>query len=102
MTSFDLAFLIVGVLAIGLGILHFFFPLLFDFDGAVLGENRPIRPFKLGFVHYKTTRRDVRGILWLMNHWASFWIVSAGLCDLLWREWATLPFGRWVALMKSG
>lgn len=98
MSSWDIILGVTGILAIGLGILHFFFPILFDFDGAVLEGNRPIRPFRLGFIHYKTSRQDVRGILWLMNHWASFWIVSTGVCDLLWHEWRDLPFGRWIAL----
>jgi hypothetical protein len=44
----------------------------------------------------------VRGIAWVMNHFASFWIATLGLLDLTWTAWLASPFGRlvcaWMAL----
>ena len=95
-------FYLTGAFATVLGALHFFFPLLFDFDQAMPREGAPLRPFKLWFIRYATLRSDVRGLIWVMNHWSSFWILTCGLLDLFWTQWLPLSFGPlvcvWLAL----
>jgi hypothetical protein len=75
--------IVCGVFSLALGIVHFTFPVLFDVDRAILGSGGPLKPFRLGPIRYATTRQDVRGITWVMNHAASFGLVSVGLADLL-------------------
>ena len=74
--------LIAGIFTLTLGIIHFFFPALLDFKQAIPRQGAPIRPFRLGPIHYATQRSDVHGIAWVMNHAASYTLVSIGLLDL--------------------
>lgn len=92
-----------GVLTVALGIAHFFFPKLFDFDHAIPREGAPLRPFRLGPLRYQTQRSDVRGIAWVMNAAASYVLVSLGALDL-WASRHGWPAGsaghllsQWVA-----
>ncbi len=41
---------VTGLFALVLGGLHFFFPILFDFDGAIPRRGPPLKPFRLGFI----------------------------------------------------
>jgi hypothetical protein len=90
-----------GAFALGLGLLHFAFPILFDFDGAIPRDGPPLRPFHLGPIRYPTTRGDVRGLAWVMNHAASFGLVTVGLLDVAWTLWWAEPWRglalAWVA-----
>lgn len=89
---------LTGILTAALGILHFFFPILFDFRHAIPREGPPLEPFRLGPILYHTARRDVWGIAWLMNHHVSYTLVTIGLVDLFWTVWLRSAFGMLVAL----
>lgn len=98
-----------GAFAVILGSLHFFFPLLFDFDGAIPREGAALKPFPLLLGQYKSTRADIYGLVWVMNGAASFAILTVGLLDLLWTIWLRSPYGPliaiWIAffyLIRSG
>jgi predicted ferric reductase len=93
---------ITGVFAIVLGTLHFFFPVLFDYDGAVPLNGAPLKPFRLGLIRYNTQRSDVRGIVWVMNHFVSYNLVAYGLIDLFWQTWLPTQFGVIVCLWMAG
>ena len=71
-----------GAFALGLGFLHFFFPILFDFEHALPKDGPPLKPFRLWPIRYATLRQDVRGIAWVMNHSASYGLVTIGLVDI--------------------
>lgn len=95
-------FYVTGGFAIALGTLHFFFPLLFDFRGAIPAEGDALRPFPLIVARYPTTRADIFGLIWIMNHIASFAILTVGLLDFFWPLWFRGAYGTlitlWIAL----
>lgn len=78
------ALAVMGVFSTTLGTLHFFFPQLLDFKQAIPLEGLPLKPFRVGPFRYNTQRRDVHGIAWVMNHAASYVLVSIGLLNLYW------------------
>lgn len=91
-----------GVFGLILGALHFFFPLLFDFRGAIPLRGDALKPFPLLLTKYNTTRSDIYGLVWVMNGAASFAILTVGILDLNWTLWLRSPFGTliavWIAL----
>lgn len=95
------ALTIGGVFTVTLGTLHFWFPRLLDFAQAIPQSGAPLRPFQLGPIKYATQRRDVYGIAWVMNHAASYTLVSIGVVDLLAVYWLATPLklilGLWIA-----
>jgi hypothetical protein len=91
-----------GAFTLGLGLLHFFFPILFDFEHAVPRDGAPLKPFRLGPLRYATQRQDVRGIAWVMNHAASYGLVTLGLLDLLWTLWWPEAWRAWLLLWIAG
>src|SRR4029453_11986071 len=91
-------FTITGVFGLILGVLHFFFPLLFAFRGAIPAEGSPLRPFPLLVTRYSTTRQDIYGLVWVMNNAASFAILTMGLLDLFWTIWLRSEYGKFIAL----
>ncbi|MCA9941519.1 MAG: hypothetical protein KC418_22925 [Anaerolineales bacterium] len=93
---------ICGLFSLLLGTAHFFFPVLLDFEQAIPREGAPLRPFRLGPIRYRTLRQDVHGIAWVMNHAASYILVSIGVMDLLASRWLAAPWGRWLALWLAG
>lgn len=97
-----IALLICGLFTVALGTVHFFFPLLLDFEHAIPKQGGVIKPFRLGPIFYKTERSDVYGIAWVMNHAASYTLVSIGVLDLLANHWIATPIGRWLALWIAG
>ena len=97
-----IALLICGLFTVTLGTAHFFFPLLLDFEHAIPKQGKAIKPFRLGPIFYKTERSDVHGIAWVMNHAASYTLVSIGVVDLLAKGWIGTPLGRWLALWIAG
>lgn len=100
--SIATALFTTGAFSVVLGILHFFFPLLFDFEHAVPRDGANLKPFKLLFVKYATTRQDVRGIAWVMNHFTSYNLVAYGIFDLLWPLWLHTSFGVPLCLWMAG
>ena len=95
---------LAGVFTLILGTLHFFFPLLFDFENAIPASGPPLKRFPLWFRRggYATQRSDVRGIAWVMNHATSYVLVSIGLLDLFWARWLGQPGGQLLALWLAG
>lgn len=87
-----------GAFAVVLGSLHFFFPLLFDFRGAIPREGTALKPFPLLVRQYNTTRGDIYGLVWVMNGAASFAILTVGLLDLGWTLWLRSPYGTFIAV----
>ncbi len=93
---------VCGAFALLLGALHFFFPLLFDFRGAIPTQGGALKPFPLILTKYNTTRADIYGLVWVMNGAASFAIVTIGILDLFWTVWLRSAYGAlvciWIAL----
>lgn len=102
MLPLGLLLTVAGVFTLILGILHFFFPLLLDFATAIPREGTPLKRFQLGFISYQTKRSDVYGIAWVMNHAASYVLVSIGLFDLGWALWIELPIKIILCLWIAG
>lgn len=96
-----IALIAAGAFSVLLGTLHFFFPALLDFRGAIPLGGPSLKPFQLPFYRYQTLRSDVYGIAWFMNHCVSFVIVSIGAADLFSASWLKQPFGpllaAWIA-----
>jgi hypothetical protein len=92
---------VVGAFALALGMLHFFFPKLLDFENVVMMKGPELKPFKLLYWSYQTKRADVRGIIWLMNHHVSFVIVSIGIADLLIGQWISNSLSSVILLWMS-
>lgn len=90
--------IVTGIPTLILGIVHFFFPSLFDFRGAIAKDGPPLKPFKLLFIRYNTQRTDASGLVWVMNHAASFTIVTVGILDICCTRWISLPESRIVLL----
>jgi hypothetical protein len=95
---------LAGIFAVGLGALHFFFPRLLDFRAAIPADGPPLRPLRLPGTRlaYATTRGDVHGIAWVMNHCVSYTILSIGVADVLAARWITTPHGRLLAAWIAG
>ncbi|MBI3960782.1 MAG: hypothetical protein HY328_18380 [Chloroflexi bacterium] len=100
---------VVGLFSLMLGSVHFFFPKLLDFENAIPKDGPPIAPFRLGPIRYATKRSDVHGIGWVMNHAASYVLVSIGVFDLAVVYWLGTTAGRlltlWIAvwwLIRAG
>jgi hypothetical protein len=95
------ALAVCGLFSALLGLAHFWFPILLDFAAAIPKEGKALRPFRLGPIRYATQRSDVYGIAWVMNHAASYTLVSIGLVDLLAAIWLKtpirLPLTLWIA-----
>ncbi len=98
----EILLFIAGLYTITLGTIHFFLPHLLDFDHAIPAEGPALKPFRLFGFSYDTTRTDVRGIAWVMNHSVSFAIVTIGIFDLIWPIWREQSYRpiacSWIAL----
>jgi hypothetical protein len=97
-----LALGICGLFSLLLGAIHFFFPLLLDFEHAVPKDGPPIKPFRLGPLFVRTRRSDVHGIAWVMNHAASYVLVTIGIVDLLAVRWLANDVAGWLLLWLAG
>lgn len=91
-------FYLAGIFGILLGIIHFFFPLLFDFRSAIPEQGDALKPFPLLITRYRTTRQDIYGLVWVMNNAASFAILTVGLLDFFWRQWFSTSYGALIAI----
>src|SRR5215204_4008655 len=100
----DLASLlyITGTFTVLLGGTHFAMPVLFDFRGAIPLHGAALKPFRLLSIGHPTSRRDVHGIAWVMNHAASYALVDIGVLDLVWRRWLGTGAGPAIALWIAG
>jgi hypothetical protein len=97
-----IAFAIAGIFTTLLGSVHFFFPKLLDFAQSIPREGSPLPPFRLGPIRYATLRSDVHGIAWVMNHAASYVLVTIGVLDLVAVRWLDTGAGRLLALWIAG
>jgi hypothetical protein len=96
---------LAGAFTLGLGVLHVFLPLLLDYKAALLDGvtgHKPPRLFRLWPTRYVVTLADRYGIVWIMNHAASYALISIGLLDLLAVSWLRGDTGRFVALWIAG
>src|SRR5688500_18283974 len=93
---------ICGIFTTLLGIVHFFFPKLLDFAQAIPREGADILPFRLGPLRYATSRTDVHGIAWIMNHAASYTLTTIGLLDLFAYRWLNTSIGPWLSFWIAG
>lgn len=101
-TLIGLGLVIAGIFTTLLGSVHFFFPLLLDFKTAIPSEGYSLKPFRLLFIRYPTTRREVYGIAWVMNHASSYVLVTIGLLEIFWASWLPTSTGRLVSLWIAG
>ncbi|RIK41380.1 MAG: hypothetical protein DCC57_18940 [Chloroflexi bacterium] len=93
---------LAGLFTMTLGVVHFFFPLLWDFAAAIPRQGAALRPMRLGPLRYATQRSDVYGITWVMNHAASYTLTGIGLVDLLAPRWLGQPYALPLALWIAG
>lgn len=102
METYQTLLLISGILTVILGAVHFFFPLMFDFRNAIVRESASLKPLRFLFIRYNTRPQDVYGLVWVMNHAASFAILTVGILDILSKEWIRSSAGPailvWIAL----
>lgn len=97
-----IAMVVSGVFTLALGLIHIFMPQLFDFRHAIPKCGEPLTPLRLGPIRYATVRSDVHGIAWVMNHAASYVLVSIGVADLLFWRWPHGATGVLLALWIAG
>ena len=93
-----------GIFTVVLGLIHFFLPLLLDYKTVILerpAEWKAARPFRVWLTRYIIQPRDLYGIIWVMNHAASYTLVGIGLLDLFAQGWL-LGVGRLLALWVAG
>lgn len=103
MNALLLGFLaLAGLFTLILGSLHFFFPLWLDFEQAIPRTGVPLKAIRLGPIRYATQRQDIYGIAWVMNHAASYTLVTIGLLDLAAYWWLATDLGRLLALWIAG
>ena len=98
----DFVLWLTGAFSIALGTVHFFLPVLLDFRTAIPDDGPPLRPFRLGPIRYATKRSDVHGIAWVMNHAASYVLVSVGAFDVCVSAWRGSAPGRWACAWIAG
>lgn len=94
-----------GLFTVVLGVIHFFLPLLLDYKTVVLerpAEWKAPRPFRVWLTRYVVQPRDLYGIVWVMNHAASYALVSIGALDLFAGVWLHTDLGRLLALWIAG
>ena len=87
-----------GVFTVTLGTIHFYLPAFLRYRSAIVENDAP---FVLPIFKYETTRADLLGIVWIMNHAASYTLVSIGLLDIIGRGWLRAD-GGWLALWIAG
>jgi hypothetical protein len=93
-----------GVFTLALGMAHFFAPRLLDFRTVILERSpdwKAPRPFRLWPTAYAAKPHDLNGVVWVMNHAASYTLVGIGLLDLFAQDWLLGP-GRLLALWIAG
>lgn len=97
---------LAGIFAFVLGVLHFFLPALLDYHTTILGparERKAPRPFRLWPTRYIATLGDRLAVIWVMNHAASYGLVSIGLVDLFAGRWLmSATAGHLLALWIAG
>lgn len=96
---------VAGVFTLVLGVAHFALPALLDFKTVVMAAPaayKPPRPLRLWPTRYIVRARDRYGVVWVMNHAASYALVAIGVVDLLAAQWPHGALGRWLALWIAG
>jgi hypothetical protein len=93
---------LAGTFTFVLGCIHLALPALLGYRQALLDQPIPLKPFTLPLSRYRVQARDLYGIIWVMNHSASYALISIGLLDLLAARWLRSPGGDWLALWIAG
>lgn len=99
------ALFLAGIFTLVLGAAHFTFPVLLDFRAAIPPDGPPLKllkPLRLWRLRYMTKRSDVYGIAWVMNHAASYVLITIGVLDLVAVRWLDTGAGRLLALWIAG
>jgi hypothetical protein len=92
----------IGVFGVVLGLLHFTFPVRFAYRAALEPHDGPQGEFVLGPYRHKLTRRDLLGIIAVMNNPVSYAIVLCGVFDLAAPWWLGTPGGALGSLAVGG
>ena len=92
-----LVLILTGAFASLLGVLHFTFPRRFGFYIALGGDEPRPADFRLGSYRHALSRSDLRGLIMVTNHAASFVILSIGVFDLCAAEWSGTDWGSLVS-----
>ena len=95
---------VAGAFALALGTAHFFLPRWLDYRTVILerpADWKAPHPFRLWPTRYTATPRDLNGVVWVMNHSASYALVGIGLLDLFAQGWL-LDAGQLLALWVAG
>lgn len=93
---------VTGVFAVILGLLHFTFADRFGFMVSLPLEGEAPPQFRLMSYTYDMKRSDLRGIIYVMNHCASYTILLTGIFDLFWNSWIGTAPGKLCALAVAG
>ncbi|MBS1956090.1 MAG: hypothetical protein JST89_18040 [Cyanobacteria bacterium SZAS-4] len=93
---------LTGVFAVVLGLLHFTFPDRFGFMVSLPLEGESPPPFRLMFYSYDMKRSDLRGIIYVMNHCASYTIFLTGIFDLCCASWIGTGPGKLGSIAVAG
>ena len=98
----EVAVLGVGLFAVILGLIHFTLPRRFGFSQVILETGQSPPEFRLGPYRQELQRSDLRGMVYVMNHAASFVILSIGVFDLFamswWTSWQGAAVSTWAAV----
>ncbi|MGD8795042.1 MAG: hypothetical protein PVF47_21010 [Anaerolineae bacterium] len=93
---------LAGAFTFVLGCVHLALPALLGYRQVLLNQPVTVKPFTLPLSGYRVQARDLYGIIWVMNHSASYGLISIGLLDLLGAGWLLSAGGRWLALWIAG
>lgn len=77
-------------------------PLALDLPRSIPLQGEDLSPVVLGRFRYRLRRQDVRGITWVMNHAASYVLLSVGIADLFAGVWMGTGAGRLLAAWIAG
>ena len=102
MNIITLVLYVAGAFALVLGVLHLSFPERFGIRAAMLGEGPPVSPFRLWFYRYDFGRRELFGVVCIMNYCVSFTIFSIGIADVLASRWLGTIGGALLAGWVAG
>jgi len=85
-------FHLIGGFTVLLGIAHFFLPAIVSLRTVVVDSGTPLR---IPGIRYIPSRRDLHGLVLVMNHAVSYALVTIGFLDI------TLPSGLDTALGRG-
>lgn len=93
---------LTGVFAVALGLLHFTFADRFGFMVSLPLQGEAPPQFRLMSYTYDMKRSDLRGIIYVMNHCASYTILLTGIFDLCSASWIVTVPGKLGSIAVAG